>query len=214
MAPTANKPAPNAPYFTPAQDPPAGTPLNAATAPTLFTPLKIRSVTLSNRFVVSPMCTYSADDGHLTDWHLVHLGQFALHGAGLVMVEATAVQAIGRISPEDSGLWQDSQIPPLRRIVDFVHAQNQHAAIQLAHAGRKASTLAPWIAGTVKKELAAVEDGGWPRQVVGPSAVPFSDIYAVPRELRVEEIRQVVRDFASAAARAVQAGFGELPSRG
>ena len=109
------------------------TPLKTDSAPTLFKPLRTRGVELQNRFVVSPMCTYSAQDGHLTDFHLVHLGQFALQGAGLVFVEATAVEPRGRISPEDSGLWEDSQIVPLKRITDFIHSQNTKAAIQLAH---------------------------------------------------------------------------------
>lgn len=128
-----NKAAPGVPYFTPAQEPPAGTPLKTDSAPTLFKPLRTRGVEQQNRFVVSPMCTYSAKGGHLTDFHLVHLGQFALQGAGLVFVEATAVEPRGRISPEDSGLWEDSQIVPLKRITDFIHSQNTKAAIQLAH---------------------------------------------------------------------------------
>jgi protein disulfide-isomerase A1 len=130
-----NKAASGVPYFTPAQEPPAGTPLKTDSAPTLFKPLRIRGVVVQNRFVVSPMCTYSAKDGHLTDFHLVHLGQFALQGAGLVFVEATAVEPRGRISPEDSGLWDDGQIVPLKRITDFIHSQNTKAAIQLAHVG-------------------------------------------------------------------------------
>ena len=141
-----NKAAPGAPFFTPAQDPPAGTALNPDSAPTLFRPLQIRGLQLQNRFVVSPMCQYSADDGHLTDWHFAHLAGFAMRGAALTIVEATAVTANGRISPEDSGLWKDSQKAPLRRIVDFAHSQGQKIGIQLAHAGRKASTVAPWLA--------------------------------------------------------------------
>ncbi|CRK23855.1 hypothetical protein BN1708_013831, partial [Verticillium longisporum] len=112
-----NQPAKGVPFYTPAQEPAAGTALSS-NPPTLFTPLQIRSKTLANRLVVSPMCQYSAEDGHLTDYHLVHLGQFALHGAALTIIEATAVEARGRISPEDSGLWTDSQIAPLRRIAD------------------------------------------------------------------------------------------------
>ena len=158
MAPqkaTLSAPAAGVPFYTPVQSPPAGSVIAASGSgpeapapepevPTLFTPLTIRGVTLSNRFAVSPMCMYSADDGHLTDFHLVHLGAFALRGVALTIVEATAVTPNGRISPEDSGLWADSHVAPLRRIVDFVHSQGQKAGIQLAHAGRKASTVSAW----------------------------------------------------------------------
>ena len=206
-----NNPAPGVPYYTPAQEPPAGTPLNPETAPTLFRPIKIRGVTLGNRIIVSPMCTYSAEDGHLTNWHLVHLGQFALHGAGLVFVEATAVQAIGRISPEDSGLWKDSQIAPLKRITDLVHSQGRLAAIQLGHAGRKASTRASWHMKPGDKFLSPPEEGGWPDEVVAPSSIPFIEgSFANPKELTLEEIKGVVKSFADAAIRAIQAGFGKF----
>ncbi len=113
----------------------------------LFSPLELRSVTLRNRIAVSPMCQYSASDGRANDWHLVHLGARAVGGAGLVMFEATAVEARGRISPADLGLWEDSQIEPLARVVRFVEAQGAAAGLQLAHAGRKASVRAPWDAG-------------------------------------------------------------------
>lgn len=209
-----NKGAEGIPYYTPAQFPPAGTPEDAVNAPTLFTPLKVRSVETSNRFVVSPMCMYSADDGHLTDFHLVHLGKFALHGAGMVMVEATAVEPRGRITPQDSGLWQDSQIEPLRRIVDYIHSQNTKAAIQIAHAGRKASTLAPWIGGTVSKTVADESVGGWPTDVWGPSTIPFAEDYAAPHQVTKEEIKQVVQKFAETAQRAVKAGFDVIEIHG
>lgn len=113
--------------------------------PKLFQPLTLRGLTLQNRIFVSPMCQYSAHDGHLTDWHLTHLGGIMQRGPGLTIVEATSVLKEGRISPEDSGLWKDSQMEPLRRIVEFAHSQGQKIAIQLGHAGRKASTVAPWI---------------------------------------------------------------------
>ncbi|CAM1507245.1 Fc.00g068860.m01.CDS01 [Cosmosporella sp. VM-42] len=209
-----NKPAPGVPYFTPAQTPPAGTALDPASAPTLFKPLRMRGVQVHNRFVVSPMCTYSAQDGHLTDWHLVHLGQFALHGAGLVTVEATAVEPRGRISPSDSGLWADSQIAPLKRITDFIHSQGSKASIQLAHAGRKASTLPPWIGGTAKKTLAPASVGGWPDDVVGPSAIPFAEDHAQPRELTTGDIKALVQSFADSAVRAVKAGFDVIEIHG
>lgn len=209
MAPTANKAAAGIPYYTPAQEPPAGTALEPASAPTLFTPITMRGVTLNNRIVVSPMCTYSARDGHLTDWHLVHLGQFALHGASLVFVEATAVQAVGRISPEDSGLWTDSQIAPLRKVADYIHSQGQHIAIQLAHAGRKASTVTTWIAPSHRKAIAGLADGGWPEDTVAPSAIAYADDYALPKVLSIEQIQKAVQDFADAAVRAVKANVGE-----
>ncbi|KAH7197536.1 uncharacterized protein B0J16DRAFT_21466 [Fusarium flagelliforme] len=202
-----NKAASGVPYFTPAQEPPAGTPLKTDSAPTLFKPLRTRGVELQNRFVVSPMCTYSAQDGHLTDFHLVHLGQFALQGAGLVFVEATAVEPRGRISPEDSGLWEDSQIVPLKRITDFIHSQNTKAAIQLAHAGRKASTVAPWIGGSVNKALATKDVGGWPDDIVAPSAISFADDFGTPHELTTEEIKALIKQWQDSAVRAVKAGF-------
>ncbi|KAF9879139.1 NADH: flavin oxidoreductase/NADH oxidase [Colletotrichum karsti] len=214
MTKTANKPAPNVPFYTPAQEPPAGTPLDAATAPTLFQPLRIRDLRINNRVWVSPMCQYSAQDGHMTDYHLVHLGQFALHGAALTIVEATAVEARGRISPEDVGLWQDSQIAPLRRAVDFIHSQGQLAGIQLAHAGRKASTLAPWITETKGKALALESEGGWPDDVVGPSAIPYSEGWAVPKELSTEEVQGLVAKFAESAKRAVEAGVDVIEIHG
>lgn len=202
-----NPGAPNVPFYTPEQKPPAGTPRDPSTAPTLFTPLTSRGVTVHNRFVVSPMCTYSADDGHLSDWHLVHLGQYALAGAGCVMVEATAVEARGRISPEDSGLWQDSQIPQLKKITNFIKSQGSSPAIQLAHAGRKASTVAPWVGKGQKKQVAEKDVNGWPDDVVAPSAIPYDEGYPSPRALAKDEIQGLVRSFADAARRAVQAGF-------
>ncbi|KAH6604667.1 hypothetical protein Trco_006374 [Trichoderma cornu-damae] len=209
-----NTAAAGVPYFTPAQNPPAATPLDKASAPTLFQPLRMRSVELHNRFVVAPMCQFSADDGHLTDYHLVHLGQLALHGTGLIMAEATAIEPRGRISPQDSGLWKDSQIAPMRRVTDFIHSQGAKAAIQIAHAGRKASTLAPWIGGTATKTLAEENVGGWPDDVVGPSAIPFHDDHALPKELTREEIKGLVQKFAEAAQRAVRAGFDVVEIHG
>jgi 2,4-dienoyl-CoA reductase-like NADH-dependent reductase (Old Yellow Enzyme family) len=209
MAPLdqSNKGAQGVPYYTPEQDPPAGTALEPATAPTLYKPIKIRSVELHNRLVVAPMCMYSAEDGHLSDFHLVHAGQFALHGAGLTIIEATAVEPRGRITPQDSGLWKDSQIPILRRITDFMHSQGTKAGIQLAHAGRKASTLAPWITGSVNKSLAEKEFGGWPDDVVAPSSIPYEPDWAMPKALTVAEIKDQVKKWVESAERAVKAGF-------
>ena len=167
----------------------------------LFTPLTLRELTLKNRIGVSPMCQYSAVDGIATDWHLVHLGGFATGGAGLVIAEAAAVVPEGRISAQDLGLWDDGQVPMLRRITDFIHAQGSVAAIQLAHAGRKASTKRPWE-GTGRVPL---EAGGWP--VKGPSGTPFSPEHSIPVAMTVDEIAATVEAFASAARRALAAGF-------
>jgi 2,4-dienoyl-CoA reductase-like NADH-dependent reductase (Old Yellow Enzyme family) len=167
----------------------------------LFSPLTIRDVTLRNRIGVSPMCQYSAEDGFPTDWHLVHLGSRAVGGAGLVMVEATAVEPRGRISPFDTGIWKDEHIAAFARIASFVRSQGAVAAIQLAHAGRKASSRRPWDGGGP----IAPSDGGW--QTVAPSAIPFAETDPRPHELTVDEIRGVVDAFRTAAKRALAAGF-------
>ncbi len=168
----------------------------------LLSPITIGSVTLANRIVVSPMCEYSSEDGFASDWHLVHLGSRAVGGAGLVFTEATAVAAEGRISPQDLGIWKDEHIAPLGRIVTFLHSQGARAGIQLAHAGRKASTQVPWLGeGTV-----APEAGGW-TEVVAPSAIPFSATYPQPRELDLDGIARVRLTFRDAAIRADRAGF-------
>ncbi|KXX81878.1 NADPH dehydrogenase [Madurella mycetomatis] len=212
---TKSTPAAGAPFYTPAQDPPAGTALNTgAEVPTLFTPFKLRGMTLQNRFVVSPMCTYSADDGHLTDWHLVHLGAFALRGAALTIIEATAVTPNGRISPEDSGLWQDSQIAPIKRIVDFIHSQGQKVGIQLAHAGRKASTLGPWHVKPGVSEVATAEVGGWPDNLWAPSAIAWDEGYPTPKEVTAADIQSLVQSFVDAARRAVKAGVDTIEIHG
>jgi 2,4-dienoyl-CoA reductase-like NADH-dependent reductase (Old Yellow Enzyme family) len=147
------------------------------------------------------MCEYSAKDGHPTNWHLVHLGSRAIGGSALVFTEATGVSAIGRISPEDTGIYLDSHVEAWRPIVEFLSEQGAVAGIQLAHAGRKASTAAPWLGGAP----IAIKDGGW--TPVGPSAIPFNNGYTVPKELSLSEIDQVVEDFATGARRALQAGF-------
>ncbi|KJZ68883.1 hypothetical protein HIM_11727 [Hirsutella minnesotensis 3608] len=215
MTGTTSKPAAGVPYFAPAQDPPSGTASDPRTAPTLFRPLRIRDVELANRVVVSPMCMYSADDGHLTDFHLAHLGRFALAGAALTIVEATAVEPRGRITPEDSGLWADSQIAPLRRIVDLVHSQGHKAGIQLAHAGRKASTVAPWLSErNGGRVLARVDEGGWPDDVVAPSAIPFADHYASPTALSTADVGRLVQAYVDSARRAVEAGFDVIEIHG
>src|SRR5438445_3552321 len=168
----------------------------------LFDPLTIRDLAFANRVFVSPMCEYSSTDGFATDWHFVHLGSRAVGGAGLVLTEATAVVPEGRISPQDLGIWKDEHIEPLARIVNFIHEQGSVAGMQLAHAGRKASTYRPWDGqGTVPEA-----QGGW-HQVVAPSALRFAEGYAVPEALTEDEIQAVVTAFAAAARRAGDAGF-------
>lgn len=168
----------------------------------LLSPLSIRGVTFRNRIAMSPMCQYSSTDGYANDWHLVHLGSRAAGGTGLVMVEATAVSAEGRISPGDVGLWTDQHAEPLARIARFVAAQGAVPAIQLAHAGRKASCDVPWRGG---RSLKSPPDGGWP--VIGPSAISFQDGDPIPRPLDASGIEVVVEAFDAAARRAVAAGF-------
>ena len=167
----------------------------------LFQPLTLRGLTLRNRIAVSPMCQYSAVDGLATDWHLVHLGSRAVGGAGLVLAEAAAVSPEGRITLDDLGLWADEHVPMLRRITDFIRAQGSAAGIQLAHAGRKASTHSPWR-GQGQVPAGA---GGWP--VVAPSALAFADNYPAPTALDAAGLAKVVADFRAAAARALAAGF-------
>ena len=168
----------------------------------LFSPLTIREITFRNRIVVSPMCQYSCLDGLATDWHLVHLGSRAVGGAALVFAEATAVTADGRISPMDLGIWSDAHIEPLARAAKFIKAQGAVAGIQLAHAGRKASTNAPWLGG---KPL-AVDQGGW-TPIFSASALPFNDGYQIPATLSAAQIAGIVAAFADATRRALEAGF-------
>jgi 2,4-dienoyl-CoA reductase-like NADH-dependent reductase (Old Yellow Enzyme family) len=169
--------------------------------PHLFEPLPLRSLTLSNRIIVSPMCQYSSLDGFSTDWHFVHLGSRAVGGAALVLTEASAVTPDGRISPQDLGIYDDGHVPGLARIVHFIHAQGARAGIQIAHAGRKGSTARPWEGG---REV-PVSAGGW--QPVGPTNEPFAPGYPVPRALTTSEIASIVDAFRRAAGRALAAGF-------
>jgi 2,4-dienoyl-CoA reductase-like NADH-dependent reductase (Old Yellow Enzyme family) len=170
--------------------------------PHLFEPCHLREVVLANRIAVSPMCQYSSEYGFANDWHFVHLGSRAVGGAGLVMTEATAVLPEARISPQDMGIWSDDHIEPLARIVRFIHAQGGSAGVQLAHAGRKASTYRPWDGHGAIPEA----EGGW-RPVVAPSALAFADGYAVPDAMTEDNIQAVVGAFSKAAQRACQAGF-------
>jgi len=174
----------------------------------LFDPLTLRGRTLRNRIAVSPMCQYSSEDGFATDWHLVHLGSRAVGGAGLVFTEATAVNPVGRISLEDLGLWKDAHVPKLRQIAGFVKEHGARVGVQLAHAGRKASTARPWDGG------AWIPPGerGW--QTVGPSAVPFDAEHGTPRALDEAGIQGVIDDFVAATARSLEAGFDVVEIHG
>lgn len=168
----------------------------------LFSPITISGVQLKNRIVVSPMCQYSSQDGFSTDWHLVHLGSRAVGGAGLIITEAAAVSPEGRISPDDLGIWTEEHIAGLKRITQFIDAQGSAAGIQLAHAGRKASSKRPWEGGGA---IAATEERGW--ETVAPSAVPFYPEKSEPKALTPEGIEKVITDFREAARRSLEAGF-------
>ena len=174
---------------------------------TLFDPLPLRSLVLRNRIGVSPMCMYSATDGLVNDWHLVHLGRFAIGGAGLVIAEATAVQTVGRITPSCTGIWSDEHIAPWARVTEFISRHGAVPTLQLAHAGRKAATPEPWATGP--RGTLPPDRRGW--QPVGPSAVPFdAPNFATPTELTVSQIAELAEDFIAAAGRAAQAGFGMI----
>jgi 2,4-dienoyl-CoA reductase-like NADH-dependent reductase (Old Yellow Enzyme family) len=168
----------------------------------LFSPLALRGVTLRNRIAVSPMCEYSSIDGFANDWHLVHLGSRAVGGAGLVITEATAVTADGRISPADLGIWRDEHVEMLARITHFIASQGAVAGIQLAHAGRKASSEVPWRGG----RALTPDEGGW-SPIHAPSAIAFRPGDPVPRALDAEGIRGVITAFVDATRRALDAGF-------
>ncbi len=167
----------------------------------LFSPFRIREIELKNRIVVSPMCEYSAMEGHPQAWHLVHLGSRAIGGASLVFTEATAVEERGRISAVDTGIYEDAHVASWRPIAEFIRAHGAVPGMQLAHAGRKASTAPPWAGG----KPVALEAGGW--QPVAPSALAFDAGYTVPRKLSVNEIGEIVAAFRKAAERALAAGF-------
>lgn len=169
--------------------------------PHLFEPLTLRGLTLRNRIVVSPMCQYSANEGFVNDWHFVHLASRAVGGAALVFVEATAVSPEGRISPDDLGLWDDVHGVAFERVIRFVKGEGAAFGVQLAHAGRKASSKRPWDGfGSVSPD-----EGGW--QPIGPGDVPFSPSHTTPRAMTIDDIHRVVDDFRRAAFRARRAGF-------
>lgn len=168
----------------------------------LFEPLSIREVAFRNRIVVAPMCQYSSQDGYANDWHLVHLASRAVGGAGLVLTEAAAVESAGRISPADLGIWCDGHAEALAKIVALIHQFGAVAGIQLAHAGRKASTAQPWEGGGALDE----SQGGW-RPVVAPSAIAFSDDHPIPEALSSVGIQTIIDAFVQAARRSIEAGF-------
>jgi 2,4-dienoyl-CoA reductase-like NADH-dependent reductase (Old Yellow Enzyme family) len=203
-----NPAAPGAPYYTPAQKPPSGAFVTSHSPetpqPKLFTPLTVRGVSFHNRLFLAPLCQYSANNGYATDWHLTHLGGIIQRGPGLSIVEATAIQREGRITPQDVGLWEDGQIEPLKRIVDFAHSQGQKIAIQLGHAGRKASTVAPWLH---KDAVATTDVGGWPDEVFAPSAIAFNEHHYTPKAMSLQQIQEFKAAFVDAVKRAVKAGF-------
>jgi 2,4-dienoyl-CoA reductase-like NADH-dependent reductase (Old Yellow Enzyme family) len=163
------------------------------------------SLALKNRFVVSPMCQYSAIDGLPNKWHLLHYAQFAIRGAGLIMVESTAVTPHGRITPNDLGLWNDAQREAFKEICDTLNDFHAVAGIQLGHAGRKASAMSPFKTGNQHFVLASEEEGGWPKDVVAPSAIAWDEL-ALPREMTITEIQELVESYAVSARRAVEAG--------
>ena len=174
----------------------------------LLSPITIKDIAFKNRIVISPMCQYSSEDGFANDWHLVHLGSRAVGGAALIIQEATAVSPEGRISANDAGIWKDEHIEKWQSIVSFIHANGSVAGIQLAHAGRKASTLPPWHGGKQVK----LQDGGW--KSVAPSAIPFYETDEAPEVLTLEGIHQVIADFKSATERVVKAGYKVIELHG
>ncbi len=180
-----------------------------ATHPLLFTPLELRGIKLKNRIVISPMCTYSARDGFVNDWHLVHLGKMAQGGAGLIFTEASAVQMHGRITHGDVGIWSDKHVQGLARIVSFIKSQNAVAAVQLAHAGRKASMQRPWHGnGPLDDSDRARGEDAW--DIVAPSAIALDEGWLKPHELSVHEIHDMQESWVLAAKRALRAGFDVL----
>ncbi|KAL2918143.1 hypothetical protein HK105_202070 [Polyrhizophydium stewartii] len=196
--------------YTPAAD------QDPAALPLLFTPLTIRGVTFKNRVGVSPMCMYSCVDGVINVWHVAHLSQYAIHGAGLVIIEATAVQPNGRISTHCPGLWNDDQIIAIKAIADFCHSQGAKVAIQLAHAGRAAGYYSPHVPDSQRlaPRIAPIEDGGWPDNIIAPSAIKAWETAADPREASLDDIAAVVAAFGSAARRSHDADLDVVEIHG
>lgn len=175
-------------------------------ASALFQPLRVRSLELKNRIVISPMMQHAAPGGFANSWHLVHLGKFALGGAGLIFTESTAVSPVGRIGKDDAGLWDDAHIEPWKQVVDFVHQSGAAIGVQLGHAGRKAGSRPLWEGGeALTSEQMEQITPGWQR--IGPSAVPAGEGWSTPLEMKHEDISQLLNEFVSAAVRADKAGF-------
>ncbi|MBS1500886.1 MAG: NADPH dehydrogenase NamA [Bacteroidetes bacterium] len=177
--------------------------------PHLFSPLEIKNIELKNRILVSPMCEYSSVDGFANNWHLVHLGAFAVGGSAIVFTEATAVSPEGRITYADLGIWKDEHIEKLKEITDFIHQHGSYAGMQLAHAGRKASHEIPWKGG---KQIPSDAQNGWTS--VAPGAIPFTESEEAPAALDKAGIEKVKADFKAAAARALKAGFDVIEIHG
>ncbi|KIW00585.1 uncharacterized protein PV09_07938 [Verruconis gallopava] len=226
-----NAPVQGISFFTPKHKDSPGAVINPnEKTPTLFKPLKIRNVTLRNRIIVAPMCQYSTapdgpEIGKLTPYHIATLGHYALKGASLVFIEATGVQPNGRITPNCPGLWSDDQTDGVRKVAEFIKSQGALCGIQLAHAGRKGSTVAPWLSSRLRQpsNKAPKEVGGWPDNVVGPmggegelwdgKSYDKSGYYP-PRQLSTDEVKQISKDFAAAARRSVEAGVDVIEIHG
>lgn len=175
--------------------------------PKLFTPFTNKSVTYQNRIIVPPMCMYSATDGFFNDFHVGHYLSLALRGPGMIIIEASGVEARGRISPHDAGLWSDEHIAPLKRVVDAIKSQGSVPSIQLAHAGRKANMSSTWDTGSGVYHNVPEANGGWPNDVVGPTDLAFDDLHAQPRALSIPEMQAIKQKWAEAAVRADKAGI-------
>ncbi|KAJ3276988.1 hypothetical protein HDV01_000040 [Terramyces sp. JEL0728] len=181
--------------------------------PLVLSPFKLRSIEFKNRVVVSPMCQYSSIDGFANSWHMVHVGQYALRGAGLIIMEASGVQPNGRITPDCLGIWKDEHISFLKDIVEYAHSQGARIGIQLAHAGRKASCYSPF-SGKGWDMLAPEDSGGWPNNIVAPSAIQGWPTSGAPREASIQDINEIVLAFGQAAKRAQEAGFDVVEIHG
>ena len=174
--------------------------------PKLFTPLTSKSVTFHNRIVIPPLCMYSSIDGFFNDFHAVHYGSLALRGPGMIIIESTAVEPRGRISPDDAGLWSDKHIAPLKRVVDVIKSQGSIPAIQIAHAGRKANMSSDWDVNGGYQNVSEA-NGGWPNDVVGASELPFDKEHAQPHALTVPEMQAITQKWVDATVRADKAGI-------
>ncbi|KAJ6621166.1 putative NADH:flavin oxidoreductase 2 [Mycena sp. CBHHK59/15] len=214
--PHVNKPVPGSHEFYALNEPAIGTYMGGE-QPALFQPLEIKGITFKNRIFVVCARLRSSSDGHATDWHFVHIGGFATRGVGAICMEATSVVPEGRISPEDAGLWTDSQMAPLKKIVQFAHSQGTKIGVQLSHAGRKASTYAPWVKaklGQGTSWVAQEDEGGWPNNVYAPSEIPFSGNYPQPKPMTEEDMKHVEDAFVAAIGRCKQIGYDFIEIHG